>query len=174
MNFPVMLWSMAAVLLPTSASTVKRPIAVESAEMNFIDTNLIVYANDKRDIEKQAQALDVIRREIREGTGVISIQVMQEYANTALNKLNQEAGIVLRQLALLETLTIIRPDPPMVRRAVELKMLFQLSFWDASILAAAESAACRQLFSEDLNVGQAFGAIRVINPFGKKSGTAYS
>lgn len=165
MNFPAMLWSMAAAPLPISASTVTRPIAVESAEMNFIDTNLIVYANDKRDLEKQAQALDVIRREIREGTGVISIQVLQEYANTALNKLNQEAGIVLRQLALLETLTIIRPDPPMVRRAVELKMLFQLSFWDASILAAAESAACRQLFSEDLNAGQAFGAIRVINPF---------
>ncbi len=156
---------MAVVPLLTSASTAKRPIAVESAEMNFIDTNLVVYANDKRDTKKQAQALDVIRREIREGTGVISIQVMQEYATTALNKLNQEAGIVLRQLALLETLTIIRPDPPMVRRAVEIKMLFQLSFWDASILAAAESAACRQLFSEDLNAGQAFGAIRVINPF---------
>jgi len=42
---------------------------------------------------------------------------MQEYANTALNKLNQEAGIVLRQLALLENLTVVHPDPPMVRRA---------------------------------------------------------
>lgn len=138
--------------------------------MNFIDTNLIVYANDRRDVKKQEQALDLIRREIREGTGVISIQVMQEYANTALNKLNQEAGIVLRQLALLETLTVVYPDPPMVRRAVELKLLFQLSFWDASILAAAENAGCSQLLSEDLNEGQAYGAIRVVNPF---KGTSY-
>lgn len=138
--------------------------------MNFIDTNLIVYANDRRDAKKQEQALDLIRREMREGTGVISIQVMQEYANTALNKLNQEAGIVLRQLALLETLTVVYPDPPMVRRAVELKLLFQLSFWDASILAAAENAGCSQLLSEDLNEGQAYGAIRVVNPF---KGTSY-
>lgn len=133
--------------------------------MNFIDTNLIVYANDKRDVKKQEQALELIRREMREGTGVVSIQVIQEYANTALNKLGQEVGVVLRQLMLLENLTVVRPDPSMVRRAVELKLLFQLSFWDASIVAAAENAGCRHLFSEDLNAGQAFGVIRVINPF---------
>jgi predicted nucleic acid-binding protein len=156
---------MAVIPSPTSILTAKRRTAAKAAEMNFIDTNLIVYANDRRDATKQAQALDLIRREIREGTGVISIQVLQEYANTALNKLNQEAGIVLRQLALLETLTIVQPDPAMVRRAVELKLLFQLSFWDASILASAESAGCQQLFSEDLNTGQAFGSIRVVNPF---------
>ena len=133
--------------------------------MNFIDTNLIVYANDRRDPIKQKRALEVIQRQIREGTGVVSIQVLQEFANTALNKLGQEPAVVLRQLTLLETLTIVRPDAPMVRRAVELKTLFQLSFWDASILAAAENAGCRHLFSEDLNTGQAFGTIRVINPF---------
>ena len=113
--------------------------------MNFIDTNLIVYANDRRDPVKQKRALEVIQREIRDGTGVLSIQVLQEFANTALNKLGQEPAVVLRQLSLLETLTIVRPDPPMVRRAVELKTLYQLSFRDASILAAAENAACRYL-----------------------------
>ncbi len=133
--------------------------------MNFLDTNLIVYANDRRDQKKQKRALDVIREEIRAGTGVVSIQVLQEYANTALNKLGQEPKVVLCQLALLETLRVVSPEPSMVRRAVELKALFQLSFWDASILAAAESAGCRRLFSEDLNDGQSFGGIRVINPF---------
>ena len=133
--------------------------------MNFIDTDLLVYAHDRRDPIKQEKALEVIRREIRERRGVVSIQVMQEFANTALNKLGQAPAIVLRQLALLESLTVVCPDPPMVRRAVELKALFQLSFWDASILAAAESVGCRQLFSEDLNSGQSFGSIRVINPF---------
>jgi predicted nucleic acid-binding protein len=132
--------------------------------MNFIDTNLIVYANDRRDPEKQLRALEVIRQEINDRTGVISIQVLQEYANTALNKLNQETAIVLRQLALLETMTIVYPDAAMVRRAVELKALYQLSFWDASIVAAAQSAGCRYLFSEDLNTGQVFGTLRVTNP----------
>lgn len=133
--------------------------------MNFIDTNLIVYANDRRDPEKQRRAVEVIQREMRNRSGVISIQVMQEYANTALNKLEQQPAVVLRQLILLESLTVVRPDPSMVRRAVELMTLFQVSFWDASILAAAESAACRHLFSEDLNAGQAFGSVRVVNPF---------
>ena len=133
--------------------------------MNFIDTNLIVYANDRRDPKKQKCAIEVIQREIRDRTGVVSIQVMQEFANTALNKLAQSPAVVLRQISLLETLMVVRPDPEMVRRAVELKALFQLSFWDSSILAAAENAGCRHLFSEDLNAGQAFGRVRVINPF---------
>ncbi|MFP4068628.1 MAG: PIN domain-containing protein [Verrucomicrobiota bacterium] len=132
--------------------------------MDFIDTNLIVYANDRRDREKQARALAVVREAIREGSGVISVQVLQEYANTALNKLGQTPAVVLRQLALLESMTVVRPDPKMVGRAVELKSLFQISFWDASILAAAESAGCRRLFTEDLNEGQVYGAIRVVNP----------
>jgi len=132
--------------------------------VNFIDTNLIVYANDRRDPVKQTRALEVIQREIRERTGVVSIQVMQEYANTALNKLGQGAAVVLRQLTLLETLVVVRPDPPMVRRAVELQALFPLSFWDASILAAAEESGCRHLFSEDLSAGQVYGTVRVVNP----------
>jgi len=133
--------------------------------MNFIDTNLVVYANDRRDPVKQQCALELIRREAEDRTGVISIQVLQEYANAALNKLGQQSAMVLRQLALLEMLLVVCPDPPMVRRAVELKSLYQLSFWDASILASAESAGCRILYSEDLNVDQVYGTIRVINPF---------
>ena len=132
--------------------------------MDFIDTNLIVYANDRRDEEKQARALGVVRKAMREGSGVISVQVLQEYANTALNKLGQMPAVVLRQLALLESLEVVRPDPKMVIRAVELKTLYQISFWDASILAAAESASCNRLFTEDLNEGQIYGSIRVINP----------
>jgi predicted nucleic acid-binding protein len=132
--------------------------------MGFIDTNLIVYANDRRDEGKQVRALNVVREAIREASGVISVQVLQEYANTALNKLGQAPAVVLRQLALLESLQVVRPDAKMVSRAVELKSLYQISFSDASILAAAESAGCRRLLSEDLNEGQIYGAVRVINP----------
>lgn len=132
--------------------------------MDFIDTNLIVYANDRRDEMKQARALAVVRKALREGSGVISVQVLQEYANTALNKLGQAPAVVLRQLALLESLEVVRPDAKMVIRAVELQSLYQISFWDASILAAAESAGCTRLFTEDLNEGQIYGSIRVINP----------
>ena len=132
--------------------------------MNFIDTNIIVYANDRRDPDKQKRALEVIRRAMLEGTGVVSIQVLQEYANTALNKLKQERSIVLNQLSLLSLLNVVEPSPQMVARAVELTAIFPISFWDASIVAAAENSGCRELLSEDLNPGQSYGAVRVVNP----------
>lgn len=53
----------------------------------FLDTNLIVYANDTRDAQKQARAIELVAAAIREGTGVISTQVMQEYAVTASGKI---------------------------------------------------------------------------------------
>lgn len=132
--------------------------------MEFIDTNILVYANDRRDPSKQARALQVISEAILSGTGVISIQVLQEYANTALNKLKQERMIVLNQLALLNQLNVVEPTPQMVTRAVELTGIFPLSFWDASIVAAAETAGCQKLLSEDLNSGQYYGLVRVVNP----------
>lgn len=132
--------------------------------MEFIDTNIIVYANDRRDPSKQARALQVVSEAILSGTGVISIQVLQEYANTALNKLKQERMIVLNQLALLNQLNVVEPTPQMVARAVELTGIFPLSFWDASIVAAAETAGCQKLLSEDLNSGQYYGLVRIVNP----------
>jgi predicted nucleic acid-binding protein len=133
--------------------------------MDFIDTNVIVYANDRRDPRKQDIALNVIGTAMRQRSGVISVQVLQEYANTALAKLRQQPPTVLRQLALLESLTIVRPDAKMVRRSVELQSLFAISFWDASILAAAESAGCRRVLSEDLSDGGIYGTLSVWNPF---------
>lgn len=132
--------------------------------MDFIDTNIIVYANDRRDPEKQKRAIEIVKSAIMDGNAAISIQVLQEYANTALNKLNQQRSVVLNQLSLLAQINVVEPDPQMVSRAVELTALFQLSFWDASIVAAAEAAGCRNLLSEDLNPGQSYGSVRVVNP----------
>ena len=57
--------------------------------LDFIDSNVVVYANDGRDTAKQKLALDLIGEAIRSGNGVISTQVLQEYANVALGKLIQ-------------------------------------------------------------------------------------
>jgi len=131
----------------------------------FLDTNIIVYANDNRDTAKQDVALEIIGSQMANGVGVISTQVMQEYASVALGKLGLPADVVARQLALLEAFEVIRVEPATVSRAVELCRVYQLSFWDACILSAAESAGCSQLLSEDLNTGQLYSGIRVVNPF---------
>ena len=132
---------------------------------SFIDSNLIIYANDCRDPEKQDKALALIKKLMISGTGVISSQVMQEYSNVALNKLDQSHEVVLRQLSLLESFEIVSISPAMVRRVIEIKVAYRISFWDASIISAAEYVACDVIYSEDLNSGQFYSGIKLQNPF---------
>lgn len=130
----------------------------------FIDSNILVYANDINAGDKQARAIDIITGCMRAGIGYISVQVLQEYANVALKKLGQEPPVVLRQLKLLEALKIIIPSPKSVRRSVEISHTYQVSFWDASIIAAAEDADCEVICTEDLNTGQYYAGLQVLNP----------
>ncbi|MFW5640107.1 MAG: PIN domain-containing protein [Thermodesulfobacteriota bacterium] len=130
----------------------------------FIDSNILVYANDRNAGEKQDRAIEVIGRCMKAGNGVISIQVLQEYANIALTKLMQDAAVVLRQLALLDVFRIIAPSSAMVRRMVEIRSAYRISFWNAGIVAAAETAGCDCILSEDLNPGQFYAGVKVVNP----------
>jgi len=131
----------------------------------FLDTNLIVYANDARVPEKQSRAIEVVTQAMRDGTGVISTQVMQEYAVVADSKLHQDPDTILRQLLLLESLEVVQITPALIRRGLELQFRYQIDYWDASILASAEHARCTVLLTEDLNPGQLYAAVRTVNPF---------
>ena len=77
----------------------------------FIDTNILFYANDARGPNKQNQAIQLVNRLMLDDTGVLSTQVMQEYAHVALNKLGQRQDVVIRQLFILETFQIIEKHP---------------------------------------------------------------
>jgi len=130
----------------------------------FIDTNIVVYANDKRDLTKQEAALAVIGRLLENGSGVISTQVLQEYAAVAVSKLHQDHAVVQRQLLLLETLEVVIVTGEIVRRAVEMSGFNKISYWDACIIAAAEKAGCDSILSEDLSTGHFYAGIRIDNP----------
>ncbi len=131
----------------------------------FVDTNIIVYANDSRDKNKQKTAIDLITSLMISQEGTVSTQVMQEYACAALIKLHQSPEIVLRQLKLLEAFEVIRQSPEMIRRAVEIMQTYRISFWDSCILSNAEYANCSVVYSEDLNSGQYYSSVKVLNPF---------
>ena len=131
----------------------------------FLDTNILVYANDSRDPEKQSRAIQVVTDCMRQCTGVVSTQVLQEYAVVALDKLNQDLDVVLRQLLLLESLEVVQITPELVRRGLEIQARYRISFWDAAIIAAAEYANCTLVLSEDLAAGQLYATVRVENPF---------
>jgi predicted nucleic acid-binding protein len=131
----------------------------------FVDSNVFVYANDPRDPSKQAAASECIRRTIRDRTGVISTQVMLEYAAVAVGKLRHDLQTVLRQLLLLEAFEVVVMTPPLIRLGLEIQARYRIEFWDACIIAAASSAGCSLLLSEDLNAGQVYAGVRVENPF---------
>ena len=133
--------------------------------MDFLDTNIIVYANDKRDKHKQKRCVELIAQVLQTRQATVSTQVFFEYANVALTKLGQSAGVVRRQIELLSTLPVIPQSAALAIRAVEIKELYGISFWDASIVAAAEAGRCSRILSEDMNAGQLYCGIRLVNPF---------
>ena len=131
----------------------------------FFDTNILVYAaiGTGRDERKRRRALDLIDA-TNFGT---SAQVIQEFYVTVVRK----AARPLSPEQALEWIEqwIAFPCQPiddrLVRIAIEESERFRISYWDAAILAAAESLGATIVYSEDLNHGQSYGAVRVVNPF---------
>ena len=133
-------------------------------EKIFIDTNIVVYANDKKNKKKQDKAIRIIRKLMESQQGTISTQVMQEYAFVAIKKLHQNYEIILRQLRLLEVFEVVKQSPEMIRRAIEIMHTYKISFWDSCIISNAEYANCSVIYSEDLSTGQYYSGIKVVNP----------
>jgi predicted nucleic acid-binding protein len=130
----------------------------------FLDTNILVYANDHRDRQKQAMATKLLSDCIGRRRGVISTQVLQEYASVSLYKLHQSVDLIARRLLQFESMEVVQVTPALIRRALEFHSLHQIHCWDATILAAAEAARCTQLWSEDFAPGAIYGLLRVENP----------
>lgn len=130
----------------------------------FLDTNILIYAFDKRDPFKQEKAHKLVRSMIIQRTGAISTQVLQEFASVAIAKLRHSVEAVIRELIVLESLEVVQVTPKLIRQGLELLKRYQFHFWDAILLAAAEEAQCDQLFSEDFPAGTVYNTVRVINP----------
>ena len=139
--------------------------AVVVVAKTFLDTNILVYANDRADRDKQERALSVVERHLREGTGVISTQVLMEYTAVAAVKLGQVRAAVARQTVILERFEVVSVTGQVIRNGHELAEDFQISFWDGVILAAAMAARCDYLVSEDFSEGRSYGGVTVFNPF---------
>jgi predicted nucleic acid-binding protein len=131
----------------------------------FLDTNILVYANDRATEEKQKAAISLVKGLISSGSGVLSTQVQMEYAAVAAGKLGQPREAITRQLFLLERLEVVSVSGEIIRNGLELSETFGVSFWDAVILAAAHTARCETLWSEDFQHDRLYGSVRVRNPF---------
>ena len=135
----------------------------------FIDTNVFVYSIDASPEQrgKLETARRIVKELIRKDQGVVSIQVLQEFYNTATKKIEvplaaNEALEYLRYMSILE---IVQPDFDLIVAAIHLHQKHLISFWDALILQAAHAAGCVKILSEDLQHGFDFNGLSVENPF---------
>jgi predicted nucleic acid-binding protein len=132
---------------------------------SFIDTNVLVYTDDGDARAKQRRALDLVASHRRAGTGVVSVQVLQEYFVAATRKLRVEAAVARRKVEIFATLHVAVIGVEDVVAAIDLHRLHGVSLWDALILRAARQASCTELLSEDLQHGRSIDGVKVVNPF---------
>ena len=131
----------------------------------FLDTNVLVYASDRDEPDKRRRARALLRATAADGNGMISTQVVQEFFVAATRKLAidpLQAKAIVATLHRLDLLEVTLED---INQAIDGVVLWQVSFWDALILAVAGRANCSVVYSEDLNAGQRYAGVEVKNPF---------
>lgn len=131
----------------------------------FVDTNVLVYAEDARDADKRARARDLVGRLMREGRGVLSLQVLQEFFAVATRKLGMDPESARRRLLLYSRFEVIDLSLVDLFAAVDLHLLHGVSFWDGLIVRAALNGNCRTLHSEDMQGGRVIEHLTIENPF---------
>lgn len=132
---------------------------------SFIDTNVLVYADSADEPQRQARAVALIAEQRRQGRGVLSTQVLQEFVNVALRRLGLPPALVRERLAFYAGFDLVPTTPDLIRQALDLHLSRQVAFYDALIIQAAVVGGCGRLFSEDLQAGAVFERVRVQNPF---------
>ena len=136
------------------------------AEKYFVDTNILIYAHDRSAGVKHDRARHAVERLWDTGEGVLSTQVLQELCINLRRKVaNPLATDEVRQL-IQDYLSweVVVNTPESVLQALEIEVRHKISFWDALVLQAAESAGAVVLYSEDLAAGNHYGTIQVVNP----------
>jgi predicted nucleic acid-binding protein len=132
---------------------------------SFIDTNILVYADDDAAPIKQGLAAELIAEHRRGRTGVVSLQVLQEYFVVSTRKLGVDPQTARRKVELLAEFDVVTPDVSDILAAIDLHRLHELSFWDALILRSAKLGGCAVLLSEDFQEGRRIEGVRIVNPF---------
>ncbi|MFZ0287201.1 MAG: PIN domain-containing protein [Terriglobales bacterium] len=132
---------------------------------SFFDTNVLVYADDRAAPAKQKRALALVAEHRGAGTGVVSLQVLQEYFVTVTRKLQVDPGVARRKVELLAEFDVATPDVADILAAIDLHRLHGFSLWDALVLRAAKQTGCGVLFTEDLQHKREIDGIRIVNPF---------
>lgn len=134
--------------------------------MQFLDTNILLYLvfSGKKDRMKSQKATELVQSR----DCVLSVQVLQEFYVQSTRVSRIDPLTHAEAFDFLKTFYRFRIQENTVevfQKAMEIREKYQISFWDSSIIAAAKISGCDRIYSEDLNSGQLYQGIQVLNPF---------
>ena len=136
--------------------------------VDFFDSNIFIYLFDPTDERKRSIAHRLIDSAIETDRGCISFQVVQETLRVVTGKIPKPLAADDAQAFLKHSLLPlwrVMPSAELFKRGLRIRAQYALSFYDSLIVAAAQEANCKRLYSEDMQHGQTIGKLRIVNPF---------
>lgn len=139
----------------------------DNKNLQFIDTNILVYAHDVSAGKKHEIAKELLKGLWYERSGCLSTQVLQEFYVIITRKVKKplipsEAAEVISAFKSWKLNIIDFED---ILDAIKVSQRYMISFWDSLIIVSAINLDCNIIWSEDLNSGQYFSKVKVQNPF---------
>ena len=134
----------------------------------FLDTNIFVYSFDSKAKTKARKAQELIDDALTSRKGVVSYQVVQEFFNVALRRFSRPMATAEAQQYLatvFRPLVAVQSSVALYGEAVRTCEANRISWYDSLIVSAAIQSGCGVLYTEDLQNGQKFGSLQVVNPF---------
>jgi predicted nucleic acid-binding protein len=131
----------------------------------FVDSNIFVYAFDDADKKKQFAARTWLSALWTARLGRISFQVLGEFYVNAIRIDSTAKSHVRAEIRDLLAWRPLMTDAALFEQGWQLQDRYRLSYWDSLIVAAAQTSLCGYLLSEDLQSGQKFDSVEVVNPF---------
>lgn len=135
----------------------------------FVDTNILMYAHDRDAGPKHEKAKALIEQLWRDRSGVVSTQVLQELAVNLRRKARKPLDTTATREVIADYMTwqVVINGSESILEALDIEKRYQVSFWDALIVQAAQTSGAEVLYSEDLADRQKYGSVRVANPLGE-------
>lgn len=140
----------------------------------FIDTNILIYAFDSSEQEKQIIAQNLLNKDGISGKIALSTQVLQEFFVIATRKLKNPLSIddASKTIQFFSVYPLVQINPKLILKAIERHQKESFSFWDALIVEAALQAKCKILLSEDMQNERQIGKLKILNPFDSSFGNS--
>jgi len=132
----------------------------------FIDTNILVYAYNSDDLDKQRIATKLLDEDLAEDYVYISAQVLNEFYSVLLN--HKIGHLEIKQYVdeIISSVQISSLNVLTSQKAFAMKEKYGYSWWDSLVLSAALGNDCSVLYSEDLQHNQTIeNTLKILNPF---------